>query len=320
MCQPCPESRHAERQRVQCGRRPVHARPARGRVAGGSPERRAAVQLSFRYLPEYDCGLMNEFEVYPSAPVVLVAFEVRHPIADPLTPAESRAVKRQLADVLPLETQAQVANVHITPGVPPEMTSEKFPRFFNRRKTLSASFKEGSIVVEASDYPGWREFRELITLAIQARTEISAVDGIDRLGLRYIDEIRVPGDGPVDWSQWVAPSLLAPNLADIDLPISQWQGVSIYGSQPGQMLVARYGPRVGHAIDPDSDLRRIRGSDGGEFFLVDIDSFWTPDGDVPEFDTKSIQQRSDELHRPVRRLFESTITDKLRNEVLRKDA
>lgn len=258
--------------------------------------------------------------MYPKAPVVLVALEIRHPIADPLTPVELRSIKKRLSGRFPLEMPGQAANVQIVAGAPSaDVVTERFPRFLNRTKTMAVSIRREAIVVEASYYPGWDTFRGLVSQVMDARMDTSPVAGIERVGLRYIDEIRVPGNGKVNWSEWLVPSLQGPPADIVSLPLDQWQGLGIYGAQPGNMLVFRYGPRVGYAVDPNSDLRRPRPSDGGEFFLVDIDSFWTPDDEVPEFDRDMLLARCDELHMPIRRLFEGVITDRLRNEVLRSN-
>ena len=264
---------------------------------------------------------MNEHEVYPNAPVVLVALEVRHPTADPLTPSESRAIKQLLSDQLPIERPGQQMSVQIMPGAPnpAAMTTELFPRFTNRETTVSVSIRKEAVVIEASDYPGWEDFRALALRALDARMQIAPIVGVERVGIRYIDEIRTPDDGDVDWADWIHSSLLGPNASIADLPINQWQGVGIYGSQPGNMLVLRYGPREGFAVDPRSDLRRVKPADGGLFFLMDVDSFWTPDGPVPEYDRDLLISTCNDLHTPVRALFEDMITDRLRDEVLRNN-
>ena len=41
--------------------------------------------------------------------------------------------------------------------------------------------------------------------------------------------------------------------------------------------------------------------------------------EVPEFDAEVILRQADALHEPVRGVFESVITDRLREEVLRND-
>jgi uncharacterized protein (TIGR04255 family) len=210
----------------------------------------------------------------------------------------------------------------LTPGATvPALELEHFPRFMNREGTISISVRKEALVIEASDYPGWETFSEMAARALAARTEVAPVVGVERIGLRYIDEIRVPNGAVTDWSEWVSPSLLNPPLpTEIDMPVSQWQGVAIYGVQPGNALVLRYGPRDGHAVDPSSDLRRTKQADGGHFFLMDIDSFWAPDRTVPKYDADEVASICNKLHQPVRALFESLITDRLRDEVLRGNA
>lgn len=265
---------------------------------------------------------MNEREVYPNAPVVLVALEIRHPTADPLTPSESRAIKKLLGEELPIERPGQEVAIQIGPGVggPPISTTETFPRYLNRESTMAVSIRKEALVVEASRYPGWEEFRRVVFLALDARMQVAPIVGLERVGVRYIDEIRIPGEGSVEWGEWIHPSLLGPSVPDkVGLPISQWQGLGIYGSQPGNMLVFRYGPREGFAVDPSSDLRRVKPVQAGSFFLMDIDSFWTPDGPIPEYDRDGLMETCNQLHAPVRTLFEGMITDRLRDEVLRSD-
>jgi len=52
-------------------------------------------------------------------------------------------------------------------------------------------------------------------------------------------------------------------------------------------------------------------------FRLDIDSYWQPSVEVPEFDRDLILDLADTLHKPVREVFERLITDRLREEVLR---
>ncbi len=264
---------------------------------------------------------MNEQEVYPHAPVVLVALEIRHPISESLTPSEVRAIKPRLSAHVPISRNAQMTSVQIVPGAAPATSTnvENFTRFVNRESTLAISFRREAIVVETTAYPGWEAFRAIFSEAIDARMDVAPVDGMERVGVRYIDEIRVPPDeDSVQWEEWVSPSLLAPESdLPIDLPLSQWQGVAVYGSQPGHTLILRYGPLAGFALDPSSELKR-KPADGGEFFLLDIDSFWTPAGSIPEIDRDTLISTCNELHAPVRTLFEGLIQDRLRDEVFRR--
>lgn len=266
---------------------------------------------------------MDEHEVYPNAPVVLVALEVRHPATESLSVSETRAIKERLAEYTPIARNAQTTQMQLAvlPSGPTPATaqSETFPRLVSRDVTLAISFRREAFVVETSAYPGWDVFREIVADTIQARMAISPVDGVERVGLRYIDEVRIPNADAPDWSEWIDQSLLGPKPNEsVDVPLTQWQGVSLYGSQPGRGMLFRYGPASGFAVDPQSDLRRTNAvTASGPFFLLDIDSFWTPEGSVPEVDPEMLRQLCDELHRPVRRLFEGIIKDRLREEVLR---
>jgi uncharacterized protein (TIGR04255 family) len=266
---------------------------------------------------------MKEDEVYPNAPVVLVTMEIRHPPA-PLTASENQALKRLLADTLPIERTGQDLSFAIVgPSAPPTTTVEQFVRYVNRESTMAAAIKKQAIIVETSVYNGWQSFCELLMLVVEARAEISSIIGVERVGLRYIDEIRVPEgpDGTIHWSDWIRESLLGPQAdAPIGLSLADWQGTAVYGeAQTGKSLVLRYGPRVGYAVDPSSDLRRGKHAEPGPFFLMDIDSFWTPDGVIPEYEKNVLLSIYQDLHHPVRILFEDMITDRLRNEVLRID-
>jgi uncharacterized protein (TIGR04255 family) len=264
--------------------------------------------------------LMDEVEVYPSAPIVLAAMELRHPTTEALTAADRRAIKSLVAARVPILKSAQMVQIQVTTGgSSPETTTEEFPRFFSRDSTLSVSFRRDAIVVESSNYLGWDNFRVLAINALDARRQVSAVDGIERIGLRYIDEIRVPDASPIDWAKWVANSVVGPDALTISgLPIAQWQGTAVYGEQPGRALVLRYGPREGFAVDPNGDLKRKTSITSGPFFLIDIDSFWIPPEGTPEFDVEKAMKMADELHVPVRTLFDSLVTDRLKDEVLRR--
>ena len=140
--------------------------------------------------------------------------------------------------------------------------------------------------------------------------------------LRYIDEIRIPDTVPVNetWADWVDGSLLgpAPMGSRLGLLAAEWQGLVRFDAGPGRSIVLRYGPREGYAVDPGGDLKRPM-ADSGPFFLLDIDSFWTPTGEIPEFDSGRILAVVDELHAPVSQLFETLITERLRSEVLRNE-
>lgn len=265
---------------------------------------------------------MTTREIYPGAPLASVAFELRHPEAEPLVGALRTALQKKLANRYPLMRSHRniTQTFDLGPNGPAgQSVVEEFPRFLDRSLSMALSFTATSILFETSQYAGWESFRNAIQFACEVRNSVSPIYGLERLGLRYIDEVRVDDIGTNDWSEWIHSSLLAGAVGDAaGLPLRMWQGALVYGSEPGQGLVLRYGPGDGYATDPNGELKRSNPVAPGPFFLLDVDSFWQPENDVPEYSIETVLSLIDELHTPVREVFETSITDKYRDEVLRK--
>lgn len=259
-------------------------------------------------------------EIYPNAPVVLVAIEARHSPTPPLSTQAHARAKKLLDQVCPIYRPSTVTTITASNGNPPEVTNEEVPRFMSRDRSLAVSLGATAVTVETTNHERYEQLRAVLELAVEARQAVEPVDGLDRLGLRYIDEIRVPelGDSQTAWADWVDESLVGPcSLADsLSLAVQQWQGAIRFATEAGNTVVLRYGPRDGYAVDPSGDLKRPT-PPPGPFFLLDVDSFWIAGDVVPPFELERVLALADELHGPVRSLFESLITDRLRTEVLR---
>lgn len=263
---------------------------------------------------------MNDSEVNRKVPVALATMEIRHPTTDSLTASELREVKRLLADDLPIERPGQdSAWAIVPPATTPTQTGERFVRYLNRESTTAGALKTQATIVESSAYPGFETLSELMIQVVEARNQIAPIIGMERIGLRLVHDLRVPGGlgGTVDWTGWINESALGPQrVAPMGLSLTEWQGAAVYREpQPGQTLVVRYGPATGNALDPSYYLRQPRQTEAGPFFLMDIDSFWTPPGSIPEYNRETLRSILDELHRPARSIFEDMITSRLRDEL-----
>jgi uncharacterized protein (TIGR04255 family) len=103
----------------------------------------------------------------------------------------------------------------------------------------------------------------------------------------------------------------------VGLEAKKWQGLAVYGPAEDQSLVLRYAPGEGQAFETGQEL--VRGNfTPGPFMWIDIDSFWLPEKEFPEFEVRELTEKCDQLHTPLRALFEKIITAKLRDEVLRR--
>ena len=199
-------------------------------------------------------------------------------------------------------------------GAQASLRSETVGRITLRPRTRIITARPDSFNVEVVDYVSFADFRDLLERASAAVEKVLRPDGIARVGLRYIDEISVPGPVP-QWRRWLDPSLMSPGRRAGLTPV-EWTGAVQYQVAPDQSLVLRYGPSAGPAVSPEGPLRRPRVPEG-RIFVLDFDSSWQP-SDIPEFTARGIVEAADRLHSPLRGLFDSLLQPSLL-ELFRKD-
>jgi uncharacterized protein (TIGR04255 family) len=254
-----------------------------------------------------------------AAPAALVTMEIRHPATDSLTESSTAALKELLADELPIQRQAQDAAWAVNPGGSPTLATESFARYLNQDNTLAASMRTQAIMIETTAY---FDFETLVGIAMRvfdAHQQVAPVAGVERVGLRYILELRasVGRNGRVEWTDLIAEPLLGPQrIAPDSLSLTELQGAAVYQeTQPGKSMIVRYGPGMGQALDPNFYLRRTLPVDAGPFFLLDIDSFWTPVGQIPEYDRDIVLSTFEALCEPAHTAFQQMLSSRLRDEL-----
>jgi uncharacterized protein (TIGR04255 family) len=257
----------------------------------------------------------------PNAPVALVTLEIRHPATDSLTESSSKELKSLLFEYLPIERQAEDMAWAMGPGGSPTPTAERFVRYVNRDNTLAASIKTPALVIETTAYTSFESLLDVTMRVMDARSQVSSIVGVERIGLRYVVEIRVPvdADGRIEWANWIAEPLLGPQrVAPGGLTLTEWQGAAVYReAQPGKSIIVRYGPGSGQALDPNYHLRRTIPVQPGPFFLLDIDSFWTPVGSIPEYNRDSVLETFQNLHEPARAVIQEMLIGRPQDDLLR---
>ena len=298
-----------------------------GLELGGSatPLGRPAARVADPVVVLVILGAMSR-EVFPNAPLALVAFEARYPEQDSVTePSVLKRLKLALADHLPLrgDVHEQEIALQVGSGRQPHIRARTVPRFVTRDRSTACQVQPESLIVETTKYSGFVAFSSLVRSVVEAVGSVAVPDGVTRIGLRYINEIRVPGvvEPPGNWREYIDSHLLAPVegsfVAAAGLVPYTWQGVVQYGTGQHQAVTLRYGPSTGYAVPPNGPTRRKDPPEGGLFFLLDIDAFWVPD-EVPAFDPALILEICDRLHAPVKALFSAVVTERLQNEVFRQ--
>lgn len=263
---------------------------------------------------------MSSTMTYTRAPLVLVLAEVRHPTMDAPTPGHMQSMKSAFSDVLPLPDEGVVKSLMVQADgrsdPTHEITQEQFRSLRSRDSRTTLTVSRGSFSVETTDYKGWENFRALLSRVLDQRAAIELPDGVSRVGLRYVDEVRLPGhtETTPNWSEWLDEQTAPPRPAGMDLTVAQQQSVVLYETtRPGETLTLRYGAVYGPPAV--SGPARPNAPGPGHYFLLDTDAAWQPADSIPEFDPARILDACDRLHTDVSDLFESMLTPRVRREV-----
>lgn len=140
-------------------------------------------------------------------------------------------------------------------------------------------------------YEGWEKFRPRVDAAVRAYREVSGVDSVVRIGLRYVNRIVIPVEG-LKLGEYFTCGPRSPD------------------GLPNEM--AGFLTRVEYVYEEHQKLimtfASLEALPGSSAFLLDLDTIW--EGESLHID--SAMSTLDALKEHVGSGFESLITDKLR--------
>jgi len=279
--------------------------------------------LGYDRVAEMVVELVRDREIYPNAPLRLVTAEARYP-------ASARFARATLADIGAAIGDAFPIVEAIPPGVTVNLSltgpasaapSQPGYQFFNRERTSSITIMANRLAVDTTAYTRWEEFREILRRAVEAVEQFSGdLVGVERIGLRYMDEVRLPEHATLtiqEWRPYISEDLLPAAVVREGSTARTFMCLITLATGDESELTLRYGPMDGNIIG-EGPLRLPRGLRADSFFLIDIDSYWATQ-QPHEHGAGDVLRIADHLHEPVRMAFETSITDRLRVEVLRKE-
>ena len=172
-----------------------------------------------------------------------------------------------------------------------------------------------SLAAEVTEYDGWDSFKPSFLRVIETVAESAAIVGVERVGLRYINEIRVRQRIPdaSRWKEWINDDLLGFLESVPGYTPESFQAVTALKGERGRMVV-RLAALDGEGVVSNQPLRRSTPPVDGPFFVVDTDSYRdTPGEQMLDFTPDALAPVLDELHEPIGALFQRTITNQLRD-------
>lgn len=261
-------------------------------------------------------------EIFPNPPLEYVAAEIRFPYAPRLHQQDVRdAILIEMEDLFPiLRPQSQVTMTGVVGG-PVSQQLDQVQRAFNRTSTAAMGLTTNTLTVDTTSYKEFTPFRDIVRRCLLALDKHAAPAAIERVGLRYVNEIRVPDlvEDVRDWHGWIADGLVAAATAIPDHRAAVMQGIVQYETIDNRNLTLRFlSGRAGSVIGSEPLKRRHPAVDG-PFFVLDLDSFWQPGTDAsPDWSVDTVMEAIELLHAPIGSAFQAMITDKLREAVLRR--
>ncbi|HLI32697.1 MAG TPA: TIGR04255 family protein [Solirubrobacteraceae bacterium] len=259
-------------------------------------------------------------EIYPNAPLKLVAFGLEFPeLPELMKPPE--ALDQRLREHYPLHGPPPVAIVEARSGLqvsPQGGIQTGGLRRIDRRKRNAVVLTRRQLIVETSDYARFEGFRERLAEVLRHIAETVELPAVERIGLRYIDEID-PAElpAPVRWSDYLAEELLAhEHLLDGE-PLESSAAILLERGV-GEQIVVRSGLARSAIVNPEGPLYIARSPQGACRF-IDIDSSWSaPPNDLPEFEPEQVIATVERLHAPIGDAFERIISERLRGHLRAK--
>lgn len=275
---------------------------------------------------------MKSRKVYPNAPIALVSYEVELETQGQIEHEVFADVGRSISHYLPERKEILGHQITIDGSAPgePEFEEVSSPRWSARDKRTHLSFYtspagvggdlRSTAVFETTDYQGFERFYDLVSLVLDRLFGSERIKKVNRMGLRYLDEIRVPIEDDADfvnWGDWIAPGLLlsVQEVQELLLPRGFRQTSVVYQMAEDTFLRMRFGPGDGYEFSGSEEFRRELPTPG-PYFLLDLAIDSTVGELIP---AKTVLERLEQIHRPIREVFENLITEKLRNEVLESD-
>lgn len=267
-------------------------------------------------------------EVFPASPLALVAAEVRFSVAPRL---RQQATLDEIAIALesrfPVQQPPGEGMSLLLGGDASQLTIGQGGGGLLLRDvsgTTALTILPNRMTLETTAYSEFPAFKADLVTSCDALAEAGVISAIERVGLRYIDEIRVPA-GTIsdarDWADWIDPRLVDHvSVGPRGVPVTMSQGLISYMLDEQRTLNVRFAALPNGAVVQPTTLARKPFVEG-PLFVLDFDGSQDMSGATATlFSTEVISSAIDAVHGPAGETFQNTITDRARELFRRRTA
>lgn len=258
-------------------------------------------------------------EIFPNAPLALVAAEIRFTDAARLRQQQTKdEVTIALEERFPFAEPLQQAELNlnlVAGGAQPQIQERVGAVLKNANSTETLTIMSQSLTYETTAYASFEKLLEAVTAACDALDAAKVRPALQRVGLRYIDEVRVPEQvtDVRQWSTWINERLIGHlEVGPEDIPATGTQSVSTYDLGGGKGLNFRLAALNQGPIVVPQFLKRPA-IPSGPFFVLDFDGFhdFTGQETVP-LSAAVVRDSLSAVHVPCGTAFQRSITDEAR--------
>ncbi len=254
-------------------------------------------------------------EVYPNAPLAIVTAEIRFGYEPRLRNDTARdRFAEAVRGTFPRLSAEQALTLTVSGPEGARQTVEPQVRATraDQQATVSLNAAALSLSMSGKAYEDYEaSFAPLMTVVVDAVRQAAGDVPVQRLGLRYIDEVRppVPTVGS-EWSVWINSELLGATRALGD-PVAAHRSVTTFARGGGRTVTFNAGQFDGGTVVDVTLPFSTRRDTPGPLFVIDVDSAWEPEDHTP-LDTSTVAEILADLHAPVGGVFQWSITDAAR--------
>lgn len=255
-------------------------------------------------------------EVFPDAPLALVAAEIRFTDAARLRQQQTKdEVTIALEERFPFAEPLQQTDVSLTPVTQPQVQQRIGVVLKNATSTETLTIMSESLTYETIAYKDFDDLLDAVTAACDALIAAKVRPALRRVGLRYIDEVRV--DEKItdvrQWGKWIDHRLVDQfAVGSDDAPVTMSQGINTYDLGEGKGLNFRYAALDQGPVVVPQFLKRPA-IESGPFFVLDFDGFHDfSGGQTVTLSSAAVRESLTDAHVPCGTAFQRSITDEAR--------
>lgn len=198
-------------------------------------------------------------------------------------------------------------------GVQPQEKGPRLHRFASADGfgvTLAPDF----LALESRTYANFDEFADRLAILLATVAEIYSPPEVTRIGLRFVNELRLPtGDPANDARQAIRGELLGIGAGDVASSVVRSEQIVQLDLGNGNSMYVRHGLAPG-GTTVESPFGQADGATLQQpFYLVDIDAFRA---EALPFDAAAARERAGELNDDARTFFAWAVNEDYRRGVL----